>query len=72
MCMVSYLEAPDQMTETILDGGSGIDEGICLILGGFGIRSTTTVEKERIHDVTEETNRRSMLAPFRGGQVATP
>jgi len=27
---------------------------------------------EQIHKVTEEMNRRSMLAPFRGGQVATP
>ena len=62
----------DQMVEIMPDGGSRINEGIHCVLEGFGICLTTIVEEECIHDVTEETNRRSMLAPFRGGHVATP
>jgi len=70
--MASDLEGPDWTAEIAPDGGSGIDEGIRRILEGFGICLTATVEEERIHDVTKETNQRSRLAPFRGGQVATP
>jgi len=51
---------------------SGIDRELSCVLKGFGIHLTATVEEERIHGVTEETNQRSMLVPFRGGQVATP
>lgn len=39
---------------------------------GFEVCLTATVEEDFIHDVTKETNRRSRLAPFRGGHVATP
>jgi len=51
---------------------SGIDRELICILDGYGIRLTTMVEEELIHGITKETNRWSMLAPFRGGQVATP
>jgi len=51
---------------------SGIEKELNHILKGFGICLTTIVEEERIHGVTEETKRRSMLASIRGGQVATP
>lgn len=47
----------DQMVEIALDGGSEIDEGIYRILKRFGVCLTTTMEKDFIHDVTEETNR---------------
>lgn len=70
--MASDLEGLDRTTEIALDGGSRIDREISRVLKRFGIRLTTTVEEERIHDVTEEMTRRSMLALFRGGQVATP
>ena len=53
-------------------GRSGTDMELRCVLEGFGIRLTTMVEEERIHGVIEETNRRSMLAQFRGGKVATP
>lgn len=67
VCMASDLEAPDRTTKITPNGGSRIDEGICRVLEGFGIRLNATVEEEPIHDVTEETNRRNMLASFRGG-----
>ena len=51
---------------------SGIDGELSRVLKGFGVHLTATVEEECIHGVTEETNRRSMMAPFRGEQVATP
>lgn len=70
--MALDLEDPDRTAEIVLHGGSGIDEGIRHILEGFGIRLTTMVEEECIHGVTKETNRRSKLAPFRKGHVATP
>ena len=70
--MALDLEAPDRTTEIKPDGGSRIDEVIRHVLEGFGIWLTATVEEEHIHDVTEETNRRSRLVLFRGGHVATP
>ena len=72
MRMTSDLEGLDRTAEIMPDGGSGIDKELSRILKGFGIHLTTTVEEECIHGVIEETNRRSMLPPFRGGQVATP
>jgi len=62
----------DWMVEIAPNGGRRTDRELSHVLKGFGICLTAAVEKERIHDVTEEMNRRSMLAPFRGGQVATP
>ena len=59
------------MAEIAPDGGSGIDRGLSRILKGFGVCLTTTVEKEHIPDVTEEMNRRSMLALVRWRHVAT-
>lgn len=41
------------MAKIAPDGGSGIDEGIRLILEGFGICLTAMVEEESIHTVTE-------------------
>ena len=70
--MASDLEGPDQTTEIAHDGGRGIDRELSRILKGFGIFLTATMEEECIYGVTKETNQRSMLAPFRGGQVATP
>ena len=70
--MASDLGDPDLTAEIAPDGGSRIDEGIRRVLKGFGIHLTATVEERLIHDITEETNRRSMLASFRGGQMTTP
>ena len=70
--MTLDLGDPDQMAKITPDGRSRIDEGMSHDLEGFGICLTAMVEEDFIHDVTEETNRRSRLAPFREGHVATP
>lgn len=69
--MASDLEGPDQTAEITPDGGSGTDRELSCVLKGFGIRLTTMVEEECIHNVAEEMNQQSRLAPFSGGQVAT-
>jgi len=46
----------DRTAEIMPDGGREIYEGICHILEGFGIRLTTTVEEEHIHDISKEMN----------------
>ena len=70
--MALDLGDPDRTAEIALDEGRKINEGTHHVLEGFGICLTATVEEERIHDITEETNRRSRLVLFRGGHVATP
>lgn len=60
--MASDLEAPDWTAEIATIGGSKIDEGMSCGLEGFEVCLTTTVEKDVIHDVTEEMTLRSRLA----------
>ena len=59
--MASDLEGPNRMAEIAPDGGSIIDRELSRVLKGFGICLTAMVEKERIHDVTEETNQRNIV-----------
>ena len=62
MRMVSDLEGLDQTAKIVSNGGSGIDRELSHVLKGFGIRLTATMEEECIHNVTEETNRRSIAS----------
>lgn len=55
--MALDLKGPDWTVEIALDGGSGINEGLSHDLEGIEVHLTATIEKDFIHDETEESNR---------------
>lgn len=58
VCMKLILRSPDQMAEIVPDRKKWNRQELSCDLKGFGIHLTATIEKEHIHDITKEINRR--------------